>query len=115
MRFEECRRYDAVAFAGLLNNGELSADELLDVVTAHAEAVNPKINAIVHKQYERARATVNKTPLRDVGRAAMRWARPPRARMLTRGRTRLPRPVHRPWVGSSPGQPSAMASQTHSA
>jgi Asp-tRNA(Asn)/Glu-tRNA(Gln) amidotransferase A subunit family amidase len=30
---------------------------------ARAEAVNPKINAIVHKQYERARTTVNKTPL----------------------------------------------------
>jgi Amidase len=33
------------------------------VAIARAEAVNPKINAIVHKQYERARTTVNKTPL----------------------------------------------------
>ena len=63
MRFEEYRRYDAVALAGLLSKGELSAGELLDVAVARAEAVNPKINAIVHKQYERARTTVNKTPL----------------------------------------------------
>ena len=50
MRFEEYRRYDAVALAGLINKGELSAGELLDVAIARAETVNPKINAIVHKQ-----------------------------------------------------------------
>jgi amidase len=33
---------------------------LLDVVIARAEAVNPKINAAVHKQYEQARATIGK-------------------------------------------------------
>src|SRR4029077_19848219 len=39
---------------------EVSAGELLDVAIARAEAVNPKINAIVHKQYEQARATIGK-------------------------------------------------------
>src|SRR5262252_9079881 len=63
MRFEEYRRCDAVALADLVSKGEVNAGELLDVAIARAEAVNPKINAIVHKQYERARTTVNKTPL----------------------------------------------------
>jgi amidase len=52
VRFEEYRRFDAVALAGLVRKGEVSAGELLDVAIARAEAVNPKINAIVHKQYE---------------------------------------------------------------
>jgi amidase len=60
MRFEEYRRYDAVALADLVGKGEVSAGELLDVAIARAEAVNPKINAIVHKQYEQARATIGK-------------------------------------------------------
>jgi amidase len=60
MRFEEFRLFDAVALAGLVGKGEVSASELLDVAIARAEAINPKINAIVHKQYEQARATVSK-------------------------------------------------------
>jgi hypothetical protein len=60
MRFEEYRHYAAVALAGLVGKGEVSAGELLDVAIARAEAVNPKINAIVHKQYEQARATIGK-------------------------------------------------------
>ncbi len=62
MQFEEYRRHDAVALAGLVGKGDVSAGELLDVAITRAEAVNPKINAIVHKQYERARATVDKGP-----------------------------------------------------
>jgi amidase len=54
MRFEEYRRCDAVALAGLIARREVSAREVLDAAIARAEAVNPKINAIVHKQYERA-------------------------------------------------------------
>jgi amidase len=60
MRFEEYRRYDAVALAGLVGKGDVTAGELLDVAIARAEAINPKINGIVHKQYERARATIDK-------------------------------------------------------
>jgi hypothetical protein len=60
MRFEEYRDFDAVALAGLVGRGEVSAGELLDVAIARAEAVNPKINAIVHKQYEQARAAIGK-------------------------------------------------------
>jgi hypothetical protein len=60
MRFGEYRRFDAVALAGLVGKGEVSAGELLDVAIVRADAVNPKINAIVHKQYEQARATIGK-------------------------------------------------------
>ena len=60
MRFEEYRRCDAVALAGLVRKGEVTPGELLDVAIARAEAVNPRINAIVHKQYEQARATIGK-------------------------------------------------------
>ena len=35
MRFEEYRRYDAVALAGLVGKGEVSAGELLNVALPH--------------------------------------------------------------------------------
>jgi Asp-tRNAAsn/Glu-tRNAGln amidotransferase A subunit and related amidases len=53
----------------LVGKGEVSAGELLDVAIARAEAVNPKINAIVHKQYEQARATIGKGLLKGRSRA----------------------------------------------
>jgi amidase len=59
MRFDEYRRCDAVALAGLVAKDEVSAREMLEAAIARAEAVNPKINAIVHKQYARARAAVD--------------------------------------------------------
>ena len=59
MRFEEYRRCDAVALADLIAKRELSAGDVLDAAIARAEAVNPKINAVVHKQYERARRAID--------------------------------------------------------
>src|SRR5262249_13054340 len=58
MRFEEYRKQDATALAGLMAKGELSAKTVLEVAIARAEAVNGSINAIVHKQYEQARKAV---------------------------------------------------------
>ena len=58
MRFDEYRRQDATALAGLIAKGEVSAKEVLETAIARAEQVNPAINAIVHKQYERARSAV---------------------------------------------------------
>src|SRR6516165_4261929 len=58
MRFEECRRHDAISLAGLIAKREISAKEVLETAIARAEQVNPVINAIVHKQYERARKAV---------------------------------------------------------
>jgi len=59
MRFDEYRRCDAVALAGLVAKGEVSAHDVLEAAIARAEAVNPTINAIVHTQYDRARAAVD--------------------------------------------------------
>jgi amidase len=50
MRFEEYRRHDATALAGLIAKREVSAKEVLEAAIARAEQVNPAINAIVHKQ-----------------------------------------------------------------
>src|SRR5215813_6796081 len=58
MRFDEYRRHDATALAGLIAKREVSAKEVLETAIARAEQVNPSINAIVHKQYDRARAAV---------------------------------------------------------
>jgi amidase len=58
MRFEEYRRHDAVSLAELIAQRQISAEEVLEAAIARAEEVNPAINAIVHKQYERARNAV---------------------------------------------------------
>jgi Asp-tRNA(Asn)/Glu-tRNA(Gln) amidotransferase A subunit family amidase len=58
MRFEEYRKHDAIALAGLIAQREISANEVLETAIARAEHVNPAINAIVHKQYEQARKAV---------------------------------------------------------
>ena len=58
MRFEEYRKHDAISLAGLIAKGEISAKEVLETAIARAEKVNPAINAIVHKQYEKARKAV---------------------------------------------------------
>jgi amidase len=55
MRFDEYRKHDATALAGLVAKREVSPAEVLEIAIARAEEVNPAINAIVHKQYERAR------------------------------------------------------------
>jgi Asp-tRNA(Asn)/Glu-tRNA(Gln) amidotransferase A subunit family amidase len=58
MRFDEYRKHDATALAGLVAKREVSASEVIEAAIARAEEVNPKINAIVHKQYEKARKAV---------------------------------------------------------
>jgi Asp-tRNA(Asn)/Glu-tRNA(Gln) amidotransferase A subunit family amidase len=58
MRFDEYRKHDATALADLIARREVSATEVLEAAIARAEAVNPAINAIVHKQYERARREI---------------------------------------------------------
>ncbi len=62
MRFDEYRRHDATALAGLIAKGDVSAGEVLEAAIARAEEVNPAINAIVHKQYDQARRAVEAGP-----------------------------------------------------
>jgi Asp-tRNA(Asn)/Glu-tRNA(Gln) amidotransferase A subunit family amidase len=58
MRFDEYRKLDGVALSALIAKGEVTAREVLDTAIARADEVNPAINAVVCKQYDRARATV---------------------------------------------------------
>ena len=62
MRFDEYRKHDATALAGLIAKREVSAGDVLEIAIARAEQVNPAINAIVHKQYEKARKAVAAGP-----------------------------------------------------
>ncbi len=55
MSFEEYRSKDALALAELVRKGEVTASELLELAILRANAVNPQINCIVEKLYDRAR------------------------------------------------------------
>ena len=63
-------RYDALELARLIRSRELAAVEVLDEAIARAEAVNPRLNAIVAKSYEEARAQARK-PLPDTALAGV--------------------------------------------
>lgn len=51
-------RYDALALADLICNGEISAEELLDAAIERIEALNPSLNAVVHAHFDLARKAV---------------------------------------------------------
>jgi amidase/6-aminohexanoate-cyclic-dimer hydrolase len=51
-------RYDGLGLAELVRRKEISAAELLEATIARAEALDPKINAIVARLYDQARAAV---------------------------------------------------------
>jgi amidase len=55
MTITEYDDYDAVGLAELVARKDVTPLELLDEAIARAEALNPKINAIIHKDYDRAR------------------------------------------------------------
>jgi amidase len=58
MNFEDYRRHDAIGLARLIADRAVSAEEVLGAALARAEAVNPTINAIVHSQFDAARAFI---------------------------------------------------------
>ena len=51
-------RYDATALAKLVRERQVSAAELLDAAIARTEAVNPRVNAVVARHYDEARAAL---------------------------------------------------------
>lgn len=57
MNFDEYRKLDGVALAGLVARGEVSAAELLELAITRAEQVNPRINGLVIPLYEEGRRT----------------------------------------------------------
>jgi len=62
MRFAEYGRYDAIGLAELIARKEISALDAVDEAIARAEELNPRLNAIVFKDYERARDAAKKNP-----------------------------------------------------
>src|SRR5262245_48913937 len=50
-------KQDAMALAQLVSSNEVSASEVIDAAIARAEAVNPKLNAIVTTTFDAARET----------------------------------------------------------
>ena len=57
MAIREYGRTDGLGLAQLVANREVTALELLEEAITRAERVNPALNAIIFKDYERARAT----------------------------------------------------------
>jgi amidase len=57
MAFAEYDRYDATGLAHLVRRKEVSPLELVDAAIERIERNNPKLNAVVYKAYDEARAT----------------------------------------------------------
>jgi len=53
---KELAAMDATAQAELVRRGDVSALELVDAAIARIEQLNPTLNAVIHKHFERARA-----------------------------------------------------------
>ncbi|MDR3507607.1 MAG: amidase [Caulobacteraceae bacterium] len=53
---DDLDQFDALGLGDLVNRGEIDPAALLDRAIARVEAVNPKINAVVLKHYDEARA-----------------------------------------------------------
>lgn len=53
---DEISTMDAIAQADLVRRRELTPLELVDAAIARVERINPTLNAIIHKHFERARA-----------------------------------------------------------
>jgi amidase len=58
VREDEYIEHDATALAALVAEGEVTPSELLDCAIARLEAVNPRINAVVRRMFEPARAAI---------------------------------------------------------
>ena len=61
----------AVELAGLIARGEVSALEVVDAHIARLEEVNPRLNAVVVKRYDEARAEAQRADRRRLSGAAL--------------------------------------------
>ncbi|MGE3773004.1 MAG: amidase family protein, partial [Gammaproteobacteria bacterium] len=53
---------DATAQAELLRRGAIGARELAELAIARIEALNPTLNAVIHRRYEAARRELVQVP-----------------------------------------------------
>ncbi|MGY9083607.1 MAG: amidase family protein, partial [Acidimicrobiales bacterium] len=60
---DELSKLDATAQAELVANGDASPLELVDAAIDRIEALNPYINAVIYKDYERAREAAQSADL----------------------------------------------------
>tara|TARA_R110000868_G_scaffold1116_1_gene8553 strand:- start:879 stop:2324 length:1446 start_codon:yes stop_codon:yes gene_type:complete len=58
MAFTEYDQYDGLGLGELVTKGKVKPEELLDEAISRTEKLNPKLNAIVFKHYEEARAQI---------------------------------------------------------
>src|ERR1700753_3635151 len=56
MRFADYAKYDGLWLAALVAKKKVKPIELLEEAIARAEKLNPKLNAVIYKDYENARA-----------------------------------------------------------
>ncbi|HEX7775750.1 MAG TPA: amidase family protein, partial [Parvibaculum sp.] len=56
--FADYEKYDGLGLADLVRRREIKPEDLLDEAIARTEATNPKINAVVLKHYDEARAQI---------------------------------------------------------
>ena len=59
MKFEEYRKYDAVGLADLVATKQVTGAELLNTAIERLEVVNPKINAVIHTFYDKAKGNIS--------------------------------------------------------
>ena len=57
---DELIEYDAIGLGELIQKGEVSPIELLDITIQQIENLNPKLNAVIHKMYDEARTNAVK-------------------------------------------------------
>lgn len=63
--FKEYSEYDALGLAELIRKGEVSRAEVCEAAIERLERVNPKLNAVVAKFYDRARSYARKPDATD--------------------------------------------------
>ena len=54
---DELVEYDAIGLSELIRKGEITPAELLETTIHRIEKVNPKLNAVIYRMYDQARAT----------------------------------------------------------
>ncbi|MBL8717602.1 MAG: amidase [Myxococcales bacterium] len=55
MHYEEYRKQDGLGLAALVQKGEVTARELVDLAIARIEAVDGKVHSVIHRRFARAR------------------------------------------------------------
>ena len=66
--FGDYEDYDAVGLAELIRTGEVKAAELVEAAIDRCERRNPQLNAVIRKDYDRARSAADRgTPTGPFG------------------------------------------------